>query len=162
GNDSAEHPLIRMSDVQKDFETPAGTFTALRSIHLEVGRGEFVAVMGKSGSGKSTLINMITGIDRPSSGEVWIAGVPIHTLSGGKLAAWRGRNVGIVFQFFQLLPMLTAAENGILPLDFCLLYSASGRRQRAKTLLEQFGVAGQAHKPHAELPGGEEQRLANA
>ena len=162
GNDSAEHPLIRMSDVQKDFETPAGTFTALRSIHLEVGRGEFVAVMGKSGSGKSTLINMITGIDRPTSGEVWIAGVPIHALSEGKLAAWRGRNVGIVFQFFQLLPMLTAAENVMLPMDFCHLYSASERRQRAMALLEQFGVAGQAHKLPAELSGGEQQRAAIA
>jgi putative ABC transport system ATP-binding protein len=110
--------MISLHQVNKQYETPAGAFAALRNVDVEIRSGEFVGVVGKSGSGKSTLLNMIAGIDRPSSGTVTVAGTPIHTLAENKLAAWRGRNVGFVFQFFQLLPTLTAAENVMLPMDF--------------------------------------------
>src|SRR5688572_31339265 len=103
--------MISLHQVSKKYETPAGVFSALTSIDLEIAGGEFVGVVGKSGSGKSTLLNMIAGIDRPSAGAVTVAGTPLHDFSENKLAAWRGRNVGFVFQFFQLLPTLTAAEN---------------------------------------------------
>lgn len=156
------YPLIHLHRVEKVFETPAGQFTALHPIDLDVDAGEFVAVMGASGSGKSTLINMITGIDRPTSGEVWVAGTPIHTLGEGKLAAWRGRNAGIVFQFFQLLPMLSVVENVMLPMDFCGVYPAGERRGRALELLRQFDVQSQADKLPAELSGGQQQRAAIA
>ena len=109
--------LIDMRGVVKEFQTPAGTFRALKGVDLKVGRGEFVAVIGKSGSGKSTLMNMFTGIDRPSSGEVIVSGTSIQGLSESKMAVWRGNNLGIIFQFFQLLPTLTAIENVLLPMD---------------------------------------------
>src|SRR5215470_14938205 len=110
--------IIRLKGVTKNFETPAGSFAALRGIDLEIGKGEFVAVVGKSGSGKSTLLNMIAGIDRPSAGSVSVAGAALEDLGPDQLAKWRGRNVGFVFQFFQLLPTLTALENVMLPMDF--------------------------------------------
>ena len=96
--------LVRLDQVTKTFHTAAGEFTALKGIDLIINPGEFVAVVGKSGSGKSTLINMIAGIDRPTAGEIWVGEVPVHTLSEGQLAKWRGKNLGIIFQFFQLLP----------------------------------------------------------
>ncbi|HEY8449697.1 MAG TPA: ATP-binding cassette domain-containing protein, partial [Bacillota bacterium] len=138
--------LIELRGVVKTYETPAGTFTALRGVDLAVDSGEFVAVVGKSGSGKSTLINMITGIDRPTAGEVLVGDVAVHTLSESQMAQWRGKNVGVVFQFFQLLPTLTLLENVMLPMDFCGLFTPRQRRQRAMALLEQVGVAEHAHK----------------
>src|SRR6185436_5417617 len=111
--------LIDLHQVEKTYQSAAGNFTALKRVDLQIDRGEFVAIIGKSGSGKSTLINMITGIDRPTSGEVLVGDVPVHTLSEGQMAAWRGRNLGIIFQFFQLLPALTIIENVMLPMDFC-------------------------------------------
>src|SRR6185369_14549330 len=108
-----------------------GVFSALRNVDLQIGAGEFVGVVGKSGSGKSTLLNMIAGIDRPSSGSVTVAGTPIHTFTENKLAVWRGKNVGFVFQFFQLLPTLTAVENVMLPMDFCKTFPLRERRKRA-------------------------------
>ena len=111
--------LIELQQVVKTYETTAGDFTALKDINLRVDSGEFVAVIGKSGSGKSTLINMITGIDRPTSGQVLVGDTVVHTLSEGKMAEWRGRNIGVIFQFFQLLPTLTVIENVMLPMDFC-------------------------------------------
>jgi putative ABC transport system ATP-binding protein len=107
--------LIDLRGITKTFESAAGTFTALQEIDLQVNPGEFVAVIGKSGSGKSTLLNMIAGIDRPTSGEVVVNDSAIHHLSEGQVAVWRGRNIGLVFQFFQLLPTLTAVENIMLP-----------------------------------------------
>lgn len=154
--------MISLHQVSKKYETPAGVFSALTSIDLEIAGGEFVGVVGKSGSGKSTLLNMIAGIDRPSSGAVTVAGAPIHHFSENKLAAWRGRNVGFVFQFFQLLPTLTAAENVMLPMDFGKGFPTRERRQRAQALLERVGVARHADKLPATLSGGEQQRVAIA
>jgi ABC-type lipoprotein export system ATPase subunit len=131
-------------------------------VNLTIGNGEFVGVIGKSGSGKSTLINMIAGIDRPTKGEIVIGGTPVHKLSEGKMAKWRGRNMGIVFQFFQLLPMLTVIENVMLPMDFCGYLGAGARKQRAMSLLEQVGVVQQANKLPNMLSGGEQQRVAIA
>jgi len=154
--------LIQLSNVVKAYETEAGEFLALKGIKLAIGDGEFVGVIGKSGSGKSTLINMISGIDRPSKGEVNIGGAPVHTLNEGEMAKWRGRNLGIVFQFFQLLPILTVLENVMLPMDFCHLYSPSQRRKRAYDVLEMVGVAEHGHKLPSQLSGGEQQRVAIA
>ncbi len=129
---------------------------------MQVDEGEFVAVVGKSGSGKSTLINMITGIDTPTSGEVFVASTPVHALNQEQLAVWRGKNVGIVFQFFQLLPTLTVAENVVLPMDFGNVYSPRERRERAIALLDKVGIADQADKLPANLSGGQQQRAAIA
>ncbi|GHO93695.1 ABC transporter ATP-binding protein [Reticulibacter mediterranei] len=159
---SSAGSLLTLHQVSKAYQTPSGSFIALRDIDLGIHQNEFVAVVGKSGSGKSTLINLITGIDRPSTGEVMVDGTPIHRLSENQLALWRGRNVGIVFQFFQLLPVLTIIENVMLPMDLCNTYPASLRRDRALTLLEQVGIAAQAQKLPTALSGGEQQRAAIA
>jgi ABC-type lipoprotein export system ATPase subunit len=158
GNDH----LIELHDVVKTYRTTAGDFTALKGIDLEIDGGEFVAVIGKSGSGKSTLVNMITGIDRLTSGEILVGDTAIQMLKEGKLAEWRGRNIGVIFQFFQLLPTLTAAENIMLPMDFCHMYSTRERRERAMHLLELVGVAEQADKLPSTLSGGQQQRVAIA
>jgi putative ABC transport system ATP-binding protein len=154
--------MISLNNVSKTYETPAGQFAALKNIDLEIRGGEFVGVVGKSGSGKSTLLNMVAGIDRPSSGSVAVAGTEVNALSENKLAAWRGRNVGFVFQFFQLLPTLTAAENVMLPMDFSKTFPLRERRKRAVELLERVGVGRQADKLPATLSGGEQQRVAIA
>jgi len=154
--------LIDLRQVVKIFQNTAGTFTALQTIDLQVKSGEFVAVIGKSGSGKSTLLNMIAGIDRPTSGEVIINGSALHLLSEGQVAAWRGRNLGLVFQFFQLIPTLTVIENVMLPMDFCNMYPDGEREQRANYLLELVGIDEQANKLPSALSGGEQQRVAIA
>ncbi|MDF2634216.1 MAG: yknY 5 [Pelosinus sp.] len=153
---------VELLSVRKTYVTGAGEFEALKGIQLQVAAGEFVAVVGKSGSGKSTLINMITGIDRPTEGEVWVAGIPVHTLTENQIAVWRGRTVGVVFQFFQLLPTLTVLENVMLPMDFCNMYDRLERPERAMRLLEMVGVSEQAHKLPANLSGGQQQRVAIA
>ena len=154
--------MISLQQVSKTYETPAGKFSALKDIDLHIHQGQFVGVVGKSGSGKSTLLNMLAGIDRPSSGSVAVAGTEIHAMSENQLAVWRGRNVGFVFQFFQLLPTLTAAENVVLPMDFCKSLPFRERRKRALALLEQVGVGRHADKLPATLSGGEQQRVAIA
>ena len=154
--------LIELRDVLKVYESAAGTFTALKSVDLEIGRGEFVAIIGKSGSGKSTLLNMITGIDRPTSGEVLVGDTAVHTLSEGQMAPWRGRNLGIIFQFFQLLPALSIVENVMLPMDFCGMYTTRERHARAMQLLEQVGMTENAHKLPSAVSGGQQQRVAIA
>jgi putative ABC transport system ATP-binding protein len=154
--------LIAMQNVSKAYETPAGAFTALAGINIMLSRGDFLAVVGKSGSGKSTLINVLTGIDRPSSGDIVVAGEAITGKTESQLAGWRGRTVGIVFQFFQLLPTLTVAENVMLPMDFCATYPVGERRARALGLLGQVGIADQADKLPAMLSGGQQQRAAIA
>jgi ABC-type lipoprotein export system ATPase subunit len=154
--------LIELQQVVKTYHSAAGDFTALKNVDLQIGGGEFVAVIGKSGSGKSTLINMITGIDRPTAGDVLVGDTAVHTLSEGKLAEWRGRNVGVIFQFFQLLPTLTVIENLMLPMDFCHMYSMRQRRERAMHLLEQVELADQARKLPSALSGGQQQRVAIA
>ncbi|PZN07556.1 MAG: ABC transporter ATP-binding protein [Bacillota bacterium] len=160
GNANGSTAMITLRRVVKTYETGAGRFMALRGVDLQVRAGEFVAVVGKSGSGKSTLIKMYTGINRPTSGEVVVGGTAVHRLDEGRLARWRGRHVGVVFQFFQLLPTLTVLENVMLPMDFCGVYAPAQRRDRAMALLDQFGVAKHAHKLPAALSGGQQQRVA--
>jgi len=159
---SAHRPLIDLQHVVKSYTTSAGTFTVLRGVDLQVDHGEFVAVVGKSGSGKTTLINMITGIDRPTSGEVYVNDTPVHSLTEGQLAAWRGQTIGIVFQFFQLLPTLSLLENIMLPMDFAAKYNPGERRERAMALLGQVDMAEHAHKFPSAVSGGEQQRVAIA
>ena len=154
--------LIDLRNIVKTYQSAAGSFTALKGVSLGVDAGEFVAVIGKSGSGKSTLINMVTGIDRPTSGEVIVGGTPVHTLSEGQMSVWRGRNLGIIFQFFQLLPSLSVVENVMLPMDFCNMYKPSERHARAMLLLEQVEMTDQANKLPSAISGGQQQRVAIA
>ncbi|MEZ4658799.1 MAG: ABC transporter ATP-binding protein [Caldilineaceae bacterium] len=154
--------LIDLQNVVKTFDTEAGKFTALKGIDLQVDAGEFVAVVGKSGSGKSTLSNMITGIDRPSQGEVFVDSTAVHTLSEGQTARWRGKSLGVVFQFFQLLPTLTVLENVMLPMDFTGSYPSAQRRARALALLDQVEMADKADKLPTAISGGQQQRVAIA
>jgi putative ABC transport system ATP-binding protein len=154
--------LIELVDVEKTYKMGSGGYTALKHIDLEVNAGEFVAVIGKSGSGKSTLINMITGIDRPTSGMVLVGDTAVHTLNEDKMARWRGRNLGIVFQFFQLLPTLSVIENIMLPMDFCNMYTLRERRERALALLDLVEMKDQAGKLPSTLSGGQQQRVAIA
>lgn len=154
--------LITLQQVAKNYETTAGSFIALKGIDLRVDRGEFVAVVGKSGSGKSTLINMLTGIDRPTSGQVYVGDTAVHKLSEGQMAVWRGKEIGIVFQFFQLLPTLTVIENVMLPMDFCQMYGYWDREKRALDLLAQVDMVDQAYKLPTAISGGQQQRAAIA
>ena len=154
--------IISVRSVGKSFKVGTGEVAVLKNINLDVEKGEFVGIIGKSGSGKSTLVNMLTGIDRPTSGEVFVGGVPVHTLDENELAVWRGRNLGIVFQFFQLLPMLSLVENIMLPMDFCHMYASGERRPRAMALLDMVGMADQADKLPTALSGGQQQRVAIA
>jgi putative ABC transport system ATP-binding protein len=154
--------LIELQKVVKTYDVAAGTFTALQDVDLQVDPGEFVSVIGKSGSGKSTLINMITGIDRPTSGQVLVGDTAVHTLNEGQIAVWRGRTIGVVFQFFQLLPTLTVVENVMLPMDFCNMFRMREREERAMHLLEQVGLAEHAYKLPSAISGGEQQRVAIA
>jgi putative ABC transport system ATP-binding protein len=162
GRGGGEGPLIILRKVGKSYATPAGLFPALRDIDLEIGGGEFVALVGKSGSGKTTLLNLIGGLDRPSEGEVIVAGAAVHQGPENSLARWRGKTVGVVFQFFQLLPTLTVAENVMLPMDFCNVRPARRRRARALELLDLVGIADQADKLPSALSGGQQQRAAIA
>ena len=154
--------MIRLQDVAKDYPTPAGTFRALVDVTLAIEAGELVALVGRSGSGKSTLLNVIGGIDRPSSGSLEVEGEALERLSEQRLARWRGRHVGFVFQGFHLLPTLTAAENVMLPMDFADTLAPRARRGRALLLLEKTGVAAHADKLPSALSGGEQQRVAIA
>ena len=160
--DPASAPLIALHTINKTYPSPAGAFSALADINLSIHRGEFVAVVGQSGSGKSTLLNLLAGIDRPSNGQIIVDGQPLHALSEKALSVWRGHSIGIVFQFFQLLPTLTAAENVMLPMDFANRWPARERGPRALALLDRLGVADQADKLPAALSGGQQQRVAVA
>jgi ABC-type lipoprotein export system ATPase subunit len=155
-------PLIEIEAVHKTFKTPAGEFTVLKDISAGFYPGEFVSVVGKSGSGKSTLANMITGIDHPSRGSVRFGGTEIHKMSEGQMAVWRGRNIGVVFQFFQLLPMLTVRENIMLPMDFAGLVPDAEREARAMRLLALVGLDHMAGLLPNELSGGQQQAAAIA
>ena len=156
------HFLIELHDIQKSYKTAVGDYPALKGVNLQIKPGEFVSVIGKSGSGKTTLINMITGIDRPTAGEVWVNGTAVHTLNEGQLARWRGRNLGLVFQFFQLLPIISVVENVMLPMDFCRSYPLREREARALHLLDLVGLADHAYKLPSALSGGQQQRVAIA
>ncbi|MDB4913603.1 MAG: transporter ATP-binding protein [Gemmatimonadetes bacterium] len=154
--------MLALRSLSKRYDTPAGTFFALREVSLDVMPGELALIVGQSGSGKSTLLNVIAGIERPTSGEVWVGDTLVPSLSESAMALWRGRNVGIVFQFFQLLPTLTALENVMLPMDFCATWPRRERRSRGMALLERLGVADQAMKVPSTLSGGQQQRVAIA
>lgn len=153
---------IRVSDVVKAYPLGAGEVLAVDHLDLEIAHGEFVAIVGRSGSGKTTLLNLLAGIDRPTAGAVRAAGADLGSLSESGLARWRGRNVGLVFQFFQLLPTLTVAENVMLPMDFAGTIPIGERRDRAQRLLGRVGVADQADKLPSTLSGGQQQRAAIA
>ncbi len=154
--------LVQVVNLEKAYTTPAGDFPALQGISFDVDYGQFITVIGKSGAGKSTLVNMLTGIDRPNNGQIIIGGREIQEMSEAEIARWRGRNLGVVFQFFQLIPTLTVLQNVVMPMDFAGLYSRQERQERAMMLLERVDIAENAHKlPHA-ISGGQQQRVAIA
>jgi len=154
--------LIELSQVTKSFPLASGTFEALKNVNITIQKGQLVAITGKSGSGKSTLLNIIAGIDKPSQGSVSINGIHVEKLPESALATWRGKNIGVVFQFFQLLPTLTILENVMLPMDFCNSYPKKERRERALALLDQVNIKEQADKLPSALSGGQQQRAAIA
>jgi len=154
--------FIRLCDVVKTFRTSAGEITALGGVSAEIERGEFTAIIGRSGAGKSTLVNMITGVDRVTSGEVWVGETAVHELDENQLALWRGLNVGVVYQSFQLLPMLSLLDNVMLPMDFCGLYSRRKSLRRAEQLLADVGLAEHMGKSPTRISGGQQQRVAIA
>ncbi len=159
-------PLIELQDVVKVYSTAAGDFPALKNINMQVGTGEFIGVIGKSGAGKSTLLNMITGVDDLTSGEVIVnsngGAVSVHKMTEDKVAYWRGRNMGVVFQSFQLLPMLTLVENITLPMDLCGNFHPKRSRERALELLRLMEIEEHAYKLPALISGGQQQRVAIA
>ena len=157
-----ERSIVELRGVNKSYKTVAGDYPVLKGINLTLEAGEFVGVIGKSGSGKTTLLNMITGIDRPTLGEVWVNNTALHQLSESQMARWRGRNLGIVFQFFQLLPMLSIYENILLAMDFAGKIPAGERKQRALYLLGLVGLEEHAYKLPSALSGGQQQRVAIA
>ena len=157
-----ENLAILLRGVNKVYENAAGKFVALKSIDMQIDFGQFISIVGKSGSGKSTLINMITGIDFPTSGDVVVGGQQIYQMNESQRALWRGRNMGVVFQFFQLLPTLTLLENTMLPMDYCKIYSISERPKRAMELLERVGLEDQAHKLPTSVSSGHQQSAAIA
>jgi ABC-type lipoprotein export system ATPase subunit len=161
-NGDTQKSIIELRDVQKSYKSAAGDFLALKGIDLQIGAGEFVSVIGKSGSGKSTLLNMVTGIDRPTAGEVLVNGTAVHKLDENQLAGWRGDNLGIIFQFFQLLPALSLMQNVILPMDLAGKYKPKERRERAEHLLDIVELADQRHKLPSMVSGGQQQRAAMA
>ncbi|HEX3582045.1 MAG TPA: ABC transporter ATP-binding protein [Thermoanaerobaculia bacterium] len=154
--------MIQLDQIEKTYAADGVRYTALRRIDLRIDAGELVAIAGKSGSGKTTLLNVIAGLDTPTAGSVTVAGASLASMSESRLAVWRGRHVGIVFQFFQLLPALTALENVMLAMDFAGVVPRTNRRAKALDLLDRFGVSGQARKLPSTLSGGEQQRVAIA
>lgn len=161
-NTGKPEPLIDVRNVVKTYNSLAGPITALQGIDLQVYSGEFLIVMGKSGSGKTTLVNIITGLDRSTSGEIWVAGAPLHRFSTAQAARLRGKTMGVVFQSFELLSTLTVLQNVMLPMDFARRYSMREARQRAMQLLQQVEIAEHAKKYPTALSGGQQQRLAIA
>ena len=160
--DAPEEPMIEVRNLVKRFAVGEGEVTVLKNISFQVKRGEFLSIVGPSGSGKSTLINMFTGIDRPSEGEIEVGGTKIDEMNEGQLAQWRGQNLGLVFQFFQLLPALSLVDNVILPMDFANKFERKERRERAMGLLDTVGLADQALKLPGMVSGGQQQRAAIA
>lgn len=161
-NTNGTPALIELRSVVKTYSSLAGSVTALQGVDLQVHPGEFLIVTGKSGSGKTTLINMITGMDRSTSGEIWVDGAPLHTYSPEKAAKLRGKTMGVVFQSFELLPTLTVLQNVMLPMDFAKRYSLREMQARAMQLLKQVDIPEHAKKMPTALSGGQQQRLAIA
>jgi putative ABC transport system ATP-binding protein len=148
--------------VKKAYHTPAGDFWALQEITLEINAGEYVLIVGKSGAGKTTLTNMVTGVDRLTQGEVVVSGMRVHDMSENDQALWRGRNLGVIYQSFQLMPTLSLLDNVLMPMDFCGLYRGRSSVERAESLLEQVGLADHMYKLPAAISGGQQQRVAIA
>ena len=161
GNGSKK-TIIELKDIVKTFPVGDDEITILHGISLNIQKGEFVSIVGPSGNGKSTLLNMVTGIDRPTDGEVIVSGRPVHAMSENELAKWRGQEVGIIFQFFQMLPSLSLLQNVVLPMEFANKFKRSERRERAMDLLELVGLADQANKLPSMVSGGQQQRAAIA
>ncbi len=161
-NGSQNGHVVVLNEVVKSFPVGDDEITVLKGINLEIGSGEFISIVGPSGNGKSTLLNMITGIDRPTAGEVIVTGRPVHKMSENDLAAWRGDHVGIIFQFFQMLPSLSLLQNVILPMDFANKFEPKERQARAMELLETVSLADQANKLPGMVSGGQQQRAAIA
>lgn len=153
---------IALKDLEKSYHTPAGSIPALRGISLQIPPGEFLAILGKSGAGKSTLVNMITGIDQVDQGHINISGTELHAMDEDQRARWRGLNMGVVFQFFQLLPSINLIRNVTMPMEFCGIYSVPERRQRSLDLLDKVGLSEHAHKRPSQISGGQQQRVAIA
>lgn len=162
GPGSVQSPLIRLEAVSKAYKTAAGSFPALKTVTLQVQAAEFLGITGKSGAGKTTLVNMITGTDQITSGDVWVGDVCVHKMGEDRRARWRGRNIGVVYQSFHLMPALTLLENIMLPMDFCGRYSAQKSRARALDLLRQVELEQHARKLPSEISGGQQQRVAIA
>lgn len=162
GDRASNGVLINFDSVSKIYNTSAGEFTALKDVDLKIKHGELVSIVGKSGSGKTTLINVLTGIDKPTRGVISVDGTSVHSLNEGERAIWRGRNIGIVFQFFQLLPTLTLLENVRLPMDFGGVLDQTERDRRAVELLQLVGLEDQGNALPARLSGGQQQRAAIA
>ena len=159
---NTDHPAILLKSVDKVYENAAGKFTALKSIDLQLNYGQYISVVGKSGSGKSTLLNMITGIDHPTAGEVIIGDQRIYEMTESERSLWRGRNMGVVFQFFQLIPTLSLLENTMLPMDYCRIYEFNERPDRAMELLKLVGLEEQAHMLPINVSSGQQQSAAIA
>jgi len=155
-------PIVQVKDVFKHFPVGDGQVTVLKGVSLDIMPGEFVAIVGPSGNGKSTLLNMMTGIDHPSEGQVIVTGQSVHTMSENELAVWRGEHLGIIFQFFQLLPALSLVKNVMLPMDLVKKTPRRERAERAMNLLAMVGLADQAHKLPSQVSGGQQQRAAIA
>ncbi|MCL4238183.1 MAG: ABC transporter ATP-binding protein [Anaerolineae bacterium] len=154
--------FIQIHNLVKTFDTPAGPLNVLRGIDMEIHKGDFVTLLGPSGSGKTTFLNMLTAVDTPTSGDILVGGVPITQVPQRKLTKWRARNVGIVFQFFQLLPTLSVLENVVAPMDFANVWKPRERKEIALKLLDRFGIKDQAFKTPDMLSGGQQQRVALA
>jgi putative ABC transport system ATP-binding protein len=161
-NGTQKHAFIELKNVTKIYHTPAGDVPALKNINATFNKGEFVGIIGKSGAGKSTLVNMLTGVDSLSGGEIWIDGVNVHAQNQNQLALWRGQHIGVIYQSFELLNQLSLLDNVMLPMDFCGLYRPGKSQARAMHLLEQVEIAEHAHKPPTRISGGQQQRAAIA
>ncbi|MDF1514511.1 MAG: ABC transporter ATP-binding protein [Anaerolineae bacterium] len=155
-------PLVKLRDVKKTYKNGVGMYTALNGLDLELYTGEFITIIGKSGAGKSTLVNMVTGVDSLTSGEIWIDGTALHTLDENKMALWRGQTLGVIYQSFELMPQLSLLDNVLLPMDMCGNYAPKQSSARAAELLDRVGLADHMYKPPSRISGGQQQRVAIA
>jgi putative ABC transport system ATP-binding protein len=155
-------PLVTLNSVRKLYETGAGSFPALKDVNLELYSRELVTIVGKSGAGKSTLVNMITGVDYLTSGEIWINGTPLHLLDENQIALWRGQTLGVIYQSFELMPQLSLLENVLLPMDMCGNFMPKQSYDRAADLLDRVGLADHMYKTPSKISGGQQQRVAIA
>jgi putative ABC transport system ATP-binding protein len=162
GTGTPSDPQIRLRGVVKRYKTAAGEFEALKGIDLDVYPGEFLGIIGKSGAGKTTLINMLTGVDHLTAGEVWMNGTPLHSMGENQLSLWRGQNLGIIYQSFYLMPSISLLHNVMLPMDLCGLYRSGQSERRALELLRMVELEDHAHKLPSAISGGQQQRVAIA